>query len=154
MSIIAYFSDRFYYYTEEIPLQNEIIAGVMKYENAIDMWEIENNADLVMINAYEVLNNIRPTVPTTVYLGGLHEKRQKTDLPEDLMEFLKNSERVAYVNLNSAIQHYPARFEKLLKSLEKANLDVIWNLNDVYINTTTRVYQGFDLDHESILGES
>lgn len=144
---------RFYYYTEEIPLQNEIIASVMKYENSPDMWEIENNADLLLINAYEMLNNIRPTVPTTVYLGGLHEKRQKTDLPQDLKEFLKKSEKVVYISLNSAIQQSQARFEKLLKALEKANVDIIWNLHDGYINTTSRIYQGFDLDQESILGE-
>lgn len=125
----------------------------MKYENSPDMWEIESNADLVLINAYEVLNNIRPTVPTTVYLGGLHEKTQKTNLPEDLKEFLKKSERVVYVNLNGAIQHSQNRFEKLLRALEKANVDIIWNLNDGFFNTTARVYQGFDLDQESILGK-
>jgi cation transport regulator ChaB len=155
VTVIAYFlPNRFYYYTEEIPLQNEIIASVMKYEKTPDMWEIENNADLLLINSYEILNNIRPTVPSTVYLGGLHEKHQKTDLPEDLREFLKKSEKVVYVNLNSAIQQSQVRFEKLLKALEKTNVDIIWNSHDTFINTTSRVYQGFDLDQESILGES
>lgn len=155
MIAIVYFiiSYRFYYYTEEIPLQNEIIKSVMKYEKTPDMWEIESNADLLLINAYEVLNNIRPTVPTTVYLGGLHEKHQKTDLPEDLKQFLKKSDKVVYINLNSAIKQSQTRFEKLLKALEKAKVDIIWNLHDDYINTTNRIYQAYNLDQESILGE-
>lgn len=126
----------------------------MKYENTPDMWDIESNADLLLINAYEVLNNIRPSVPTTVYLGGLHEKIQKTELSEDLEHFLKKSEFAVYVNLNGAIHHNSARFEKLLKALENAHVDIIWNLSDDYVNTTARIYQGFDLDQESILGES
>lgn len=125
----------------------------MKYENPVDMWQLENNADLVLINAYEVLNNIRPTVPTTIYLGGLHEKQSKTELTEDLKEFLKKSERVVYVNLNGAIQQNQARFEKLLKALEKANVDIIWNSSGDYVNSTARIYHSSDLDQESILGE-
>lgn len=127
----------------------------MKYENIPppDMWEIESNADLLLINAYEVLNNIRPSVPTTVYLGGLHEKLQKTELPSDLEQFLKKSEYAVYVNVNSAIQQNSGRFEKLLKALENAHVDIIWNLSDDYINTTSRIYQAFDLDQEAILGE-
>lgn len=125
----------------------------MKYEESPDMWEIESDADLLLINAYEVLNNIRASVPTTVYLGGLHEKLRKTEMPQDLEEFLKKSESAVFVNVNGAIHHNPARFEKLLRALENAHVDIIWNLSDDYINTTARIYQGFDLDQESILGE-
>jgi glucuronosyltransferase len=125
----------------------------MKYENSPDMWEIESNADLLLINSYEALNNIRPSVPTTVYLGGLHEKIHKNEMPVDLEEFLKKSNFAVYVNVNQAIHQNQARFEKLLKALENAQVDVIWNLSGDYINTTARIYQGFDLDQESILGE-
>lgn len=126
----------------------------MKYENTPDMWEIESAADLLLINAYEVLNNIRASVPTTVYLGGLHEQHHKTEMPQDLEEFLKKSESAVFVNVNGAIHQNPARFEKLLRALENAHVDIVWNLSDDYINTTARIYQGFDLDQESILGES
>lgn len=125
----------------------------MEYEKEVDMWEIESNADLLLINSYEALNNIRPSVPTTVYLGGLHQK-SKTELSPQLEEFLKDSKKSAvYVNLNNAIYHNPLRLEKILRALERADVDIIWNLNDDYINTTARIYQGFNLDQESILGE-
>lgn len=122
-------------------------------ETAPDMWEIESNADLLLINSYEILNNIRPSVPTTVYLGGIHQKLEKTQLPASLTQFLDDSERVVYVNLNTAIQQDPVRFEKLLKALEKSNVDIVWSLDDDYVNSSARIYQGFNIDQESLLGE-
>ena len=135
-------------------MQNDIIQNVMNYENeAVDMWEIESNADLLLINSYEVLNNIRPSVPTTVYLGGIHQSK-RTELSHELREFLKKSECAVYVNLNGFIHYNPMRLEKLLTALEKANVDIIWNLNDGdYINSTARIYQTSEMDQESILGE-
>lgn len=124
-------------------------------ENAPDMWEIESSADLLLINSYEVLNNIRPSVPTTVYLGGIHQKSEseRSELPPSLTEFLEESKYVVYVNLNSAIQQDTARLDKFLAALENLNVDIVWNLNEGYVNTTARLYQGFNLDQESILGE-
>lgn len=144
---------RFYYYTEEIPLQNEIIKNVVNDENAPDMWEIESNADLLLINSYEILSNIRPSVPTTIYLGGIHQKLEKTPMSPSLSQFLDDSERVVYVNLNSAIQQDPIRIEKLLNALENSNVDIVWSISDDYVNTSARHYQGFDIDQESILGK-
>lgn len=144
---------RFYYYTQEIPLQNEIIKNVLNDENAPDMWDIESSADLLLINSYEILNNIRPSVPTTIYLGGIHQKVENSPLSSSLTQFLDDSERVVYVNLNSAIQQDPIRFEKLLSALEKSNVDIVWSLDDDYVNSTARLYQGFNIDQESILGE-
>jgi hypothetical protein len=144
---------RFYYYSEEILLQNEIIRNVLNDENAPDMWEIESNADLLLINAYETLNNIRPSVPTTVYLGGIHQKLEKVPLSAQLTEFLDDSERVVYVNLNSAIQQDSERFEKLLKALEKTQVDIVWSLDGDYVNSSARIFQGFNFDQESLLGE-
>lgn len=117
------------------------------------MWEIESNADLLLINSYEVLNNIRPSVPTTVYLGGIHQKREKTELAPSLTQFMDDAESVVYVNLNSAIQQDSARYQKLMTALESANVDIIWNISDDYINSTARIYQGTNLDHDSILGK-
>lgn len=150
---MAFNFHRFYYYTEEIPLQNEIIKNVLNDENAPDMWAIESSADLLLINSYEVLNNIRPTVPTTVYLGGIHQKLETSPMSTSLAEFLEDSERVVYVNLNSAIQQDTIRFEKLLKTLEKFNVDIVWSLDGDYVNSSARLYQGFSIDQESILGE-
>lgn len=117
------------------------------------MWEIESNADLLLINSYEVLNNIRPTVPTTVYLGGIHQKTERLPLSPSITQFLENSENVVYVNLNSAIHHYSLRFQKLLTVLENANVDIIWNSHGDFINTSARIYQDNELDQESILGK-
>lgn len=117
------------------------------------MWEIESNADLLLINSYEVLNNIRPSAPTTVYLGGIHRKSEAAALSPSLMQFLDDSEQVVYVNLNSAIHQYPLRFKKLLAALENANIDVVWNLIDDNVNTSARIFQGSNLDQESVLGE-
>lgn len=117
------------------------------------MWEIESGADLLLINAYEVLNNIRPSVPTTVYLGGIHHKLEKAPLPQSLAQFLDDAENVVYVNLNNAIQQDAARYQKLLTALERADVDIVWNANEDYVNTTSRIYQGMNFDHESILGE-
>lgn len=122
-------------------------------DSAPDMWEIESNADLLLINSYEILNNIRPSVPTTVYLGGIHQKHEKSALSASLTQFLDDSERVVYVNLNTAIQQDPIRFEKLLKALEKSNVDIVWSLDDDYVNSSARIYQGFNIDQESLLGE-
>lgn len=144
---------RFYYFTEEIPLQNEIIKSVLNDANAPDMWEIESNADLLLINSYEALNNIRASTPTTVYLGGIHRKSEAAALSLSLTQFLDDSEQVVYVNLNSAIHQYPLRFKKLLTALENANVDVVWNLVDDHVNTSARIFQGTNLDQESILGE-
>lgn len=117
------------------------------------MWAIESKADLLLINSYEILNNIRPSVPTTIYLGGIHSRSEKTPLSASLTQFLNDAERVVYVNLNSAMQQDATRYQKLLTALEKANADVVWNLSDDYINTTARIYQGSGFDHESVLGE-
>lgn len=148
--LCSYFS-RFYYYSEEIPLQNEIIKNVLGDVRAPDMWDIESNADLLLINSYEVLSNIRPTVPTTVYLGGIHQKIERNSLSPSIAHFLDNSENVVYVNLNNAV--HPLRFRKLLAVLENANVDIIWNSQEEFLNTTARIYQGTDLDQESILGK-
>lgn len=143
----------FYYYNEEIPLQNEIIRNLLGDENVPDMWEIESNADLLLINSYELLNNIRPTVPTTVYLGGIHRKTVTAPLSTAVTQFLDESEHAVFVNLNSAINQNSDRFQKLLKSLENANVDVVWNVHEHFINTSSRIFQATNLDQESVLGE-
>jgi hypothetical protein len=128
----------------------------MQYKyGEVDMWKIESNADLLLINSYEVLNNIRPSVPTTIYLGGLHKNRN-TDLSirYGIDKFLENSNGAVYVNLNTGwLRHNSMRLQKLLHALESLNIDIIWNADDELINSTHKVYQGFDLDQESILGE-
>lgn len=143
----------FYYFTEEIVLQNGIIKNVLNDDQAApDMWEIESNADLLLINSYEVLNNIRPSVPTTVYLGGIHRKTETPHLSSSLAQFLDDSEQVVYVNLYNVMQN-PLRLMKLLNALEAANVDVIWRTNDDFVNISGRNFQGSNFEQESILGE-
>ena len=118
------------------------------------MWEIESNADLLLINSYEVLNNIRPSVPTTVYLGGIHQQFEPAPLPSSLTRFMSESKRVIYVNLNNAIHQYPLGFKRLLTALENANVDIVFKTNEEIVNTTARIFQGVNFDQESVLGES
>lgn len=117
-----------------------------------DMWEIETNADLLLINSYEILNNIRPTVPTTVYLGGIHQKLHRSPISSSLAQFLDESRSIVYVNLNNAIQE-PSRLQKLLSALENAQLDIVWNSRAADVNTTARIFHCSDVDQENVLGE-
>ena len=141
---------RFYYYTEEIPLQNEIIRNVLGESEIPDLWQIESNADLLLINSYEALGTVRPTNPTTIYLGGIHQKKE--ELVQDLKQFLDESNKVVYVNLNFGIHYFPSRLTKLLETLKQLNVDVVWNNNGEVINTSSRIFQGADLQQEAILG--
>lgn len=119
-----------------------------------DLWEIECNADLLLINSYEVLGNVRPSVPTTVYLGGIHQQINSRTMSPSLKQFIDESENIIYVNLNYGIHYYPQRLEKILYALESTNADVIWNWSSgIMINTSARIYQGSDLEQENILGE-
>lgn len=133
-------------------MQNEIIKNLLADNNAPDMWQIESNADLLLINSYEILNNIRPSVPTTVYLGGIHQKAELTQLPPSLLQFLDDSENVVYINLHSAIHQYALDFKKLLAALENVNVDIVLRTNE-FVNTSVRIYQGMTFDQESVLGE-
>lgn len=145
---------RFYYYTEEIPKQN-LIASENFGAQIPNLLEIEQSADLLLINSYQALGNVRPVGPTTIYLGGIHRKLSVSDdgLREDLALFLDQSdEPIVYVNLdlNPVFDHY--RLEKIVKSLESLQATVVWNWNEgQFINTSTRIYQSFNLPQEEIL---
>lgn len=117
------------------------------------MWDIESNADLLLINSYEILNNIRPSGPTTVYLGGIHQKSEAAALPTKLSRFLNDSEKVVYINLHSAVHQNRLGFKKLLAALENFNFDVVLRSNEELVNSTTRIYQGTNFDQESVLGK-
>lgn len=144
---------RFYYYTEEIPLQNAI-ANQNFGAQIPDLFEIERQADLLLINSYQALGNVRPVGPTTVYLGGIHRKPNVGDaLPEDLQHFLEHSpEPIVYINLDldAVVDHY--RLEKIVRALESLGATIVWNWNQgQFVNTTTRIYQSYDLPQEEIL---
>lgn len=132
-----------------------MIRKVLDTDEAPDMWKIESNTDLLLVNSYEALGNVRPSGPTTVFLGGIHKKNKKTSqLSASLRQFLDDSEKVVYVNLNYGIHQYSSRLEKLMKALEEAKVDIVWNWgNGDLVNSTTRIYQGSDLDQEDLLGE-
>lgn len=146
---------RFYYYTEEIPLQNAI-ANRNFGAHIPDLFEIESQADLLLINAYQALGNVRPVGPTTLYLGGIHRKpitNLAAALPEDLQHFLEHSpEPVVYINLDldAVGDHY--RLEKIVRALENLGATIVWSWNQgQFLNTTTRIYQAYDLPQEEIL---
>lgn len=147
---------RFYYYTEEVPLQNAI-ANKNFGAQLPDLFEIERQADLLLINAYQALGNVRPVGPTTLYLGGIHHKSAADlatgGLSEDLQYFLEHSpEPIVYINLDldAVADHY--RLEKIVRALESLGATIVWNWNQgQFVNTTTRIYQSYDLPQEDIL---
>lgn len=123
------------------------------------MFEIERQADLLLINAYQALGNVRPVGPTTLYLGGIHHKSAADlaagGLSEDLQYFLEHSpEPIVYINLDldAVADHY--RLEKIVRALESLGATIVWNWNQgQFVNTTTRIYQSYDLPQEDILGK-
>ncbi|XP_053692065.1 UDP-glycosyltransferase UGT5-like [Sabethes cyaneus] len=142
---------RFYYYAREIPKQNMIASAIFGPE-VPDLFEIERQADLLLINCYQALGNVRPVGPTTVYLGGIHQNHNVAEeMPYDLYQFLEQSpEPIVYVNLDPAADEW--RQDKIVKALEKLDATVVWNWNSgQFINTTSRIYQSFNLQQEQIL---
>ncbi|KFB36996.1 AGAP002783-PA-like protein [Anopheles sinensis] len=142
---------RFYYYTEEIPAQNAIAKSNFG-EQISDLRQIEQNADLLLINAFQLLGNVRPVGPTTVHLGGIHQRRVAEPLPEDLALFLSHSDGpVVYVNL--AVTSAGARLDKIVKTLERLDLASVWALNEdsELINSTGRIYQSYSVPQEAVL---
>uniref|UniRef100_A0A182VRV1 UDP-glycosyltransferases domain-containing protein n=1 Tax=Anopheles minimus TaxID=112268 RepID=A0A182VRV1_9DIPT len=149
---------RFYYYTEEIPAQN-LIARNNFGDQISDLRQIEQNADLLLVNAYQQLGNVRPVGPTTVHLGGIHQRglRARVQLPEDLNLFLAQSdEPVVYVNLGASLGGIAgrSRIERIAKTLEQLDLASVWALDDVMdlVNSTGRIYQSHNLPQEAVLG--
>ncbi|XP_049284423.1 UDP-glucosyltransferase 2-like [Anopheles funestus] len=148
---------RFYYYTEEIPAQN-LIAQNNFGEQISDLRQIEQNADLLLINAHQQLGNVRPVGPTTIHLGGIHQSRTTigAELPEDLNLFLSQSvEPVVYVNLGSSLGGIAGRYriEKIAKALEQLDLASVWALDDDMdlINSTGHIYQSHNVPQEAVL---
>lgn len=146
------------YYTKELPRQN-ILARKYFGEDLPDLWDLEAAADLLLINSYPMLGNVRPIGPTTVYLGGIHSNFVD-EIPGDLSLFMETSiNGVVYVNVGGhSMQCISGRYlEMLLYAVEKLNLDLIVNCDvsssiGSTINTTTRVYHAADIYQEDILG--
>lgn len=118
------------------------------------MWEIESNADLLLVNSYEALGNVRPSVSTTVHLGGIHKKTELAPLSSSLKQFMDESKKIIYVNLNYGVHYYSSRLEKMISALETSGYDIVWNWGEGnFINTTARIYQSSELGQEEVLGE-
>lgn len=144
---------RIYYYTEEIHKQN-VIATENFGTEIPDLFEIERKADLLLINSYQALGNVRPVGPTTIYLGGIHRKlKLGDDTHEDLIHFLDEAhEPVVYVNLDldPLVDHY--RLDKIIKALEQLKVTIVWNWNQgQFVNSSARIYQSYSLPQEEIL---
>ncbi|XP_055635124.1 UDP-glucosyltransferase 2-like [Toxorhynchites rutilus septentrionalis] len=144
---------RFYYYTEEIPKQN-LIASENFGCGIPDVFEIERKADLLLINSYQALGNVRPIGPTTIYLGGIHRKQTTGDeMSEDLALFLSQSEEpIVFVNLDLDPNTDYYRLEKIVKALEDLGATIIWNWNQgQFVNSSAKIYQSYNLPQEDIL---
>lgn len=154
MFLFCYY--RYSYFSYEIPQQNALAQQYFG-ANLPDLWEIENNADLLLINSYQELVNIRPSVPTTIHLGGIHTNPQEI-LPTHLSDFIESSVNgVVFVNLGISNSQYcitQRRLETLLYAINKLKLDIVWNCdNDLMVNSTVKIYHAHDMYQEDILGE-
>lgn len=173
-STIFTLKSRYLYFTEELPKQDEIVKKFFGASTP-SIWEIESNADLLLVNSYLTLGNARPVGPTTIHMGGIHAMLEAEDksLPWHLQHFLESqininnngvaasgagTNMVAYINLGAMLTRAfveSHRMEKLVKILEKSSFDVVINTNgiddDYAINTTTRIYLGSDFQQESLL---
>jgi glucuronosyltransferase len=119
------------------------------------LWEIENKADLLLINSYQALGNVRATVPTTIYLGGIHQATPKS-LPNNLQVFVaQSSNPLVYVNVDTSICINSYRLTKLLNAIEFLDIDVIWKWNGGnMVNSSARIYQlTDDVSEDDILGK-
>jgi hypothetical protein len=120
-----------------------------------DLWDIESRADLLLINSYQALGNIRATVPSTVYLGGLH-KTSPQPVPESLNRFLAQASRLVYVNVDANICLNSYRLTKLLSAIELLDADIVWKWNgggDV-VNSSARIhYLTGDTSEIDVLGK-
>lgn len=144
---------RLYYYTDEIPKQNAI-ASANFGPNLPNLIEIEQSADLLLINTYQALGNVRPVGPTTIHLGGIHRKLTLGDeMSEDLALFLEHSqEPIVYVNIDLDPVVDRHRLEKIIKALESIHATIVWNWNEgQLVNTSAQIYQSYNLPQEDIL---
>lgn len=152
-SVVFTFWYRYLYFSTELPLQNELSRRYFGDEIP-DLWDIETNADLLLINSYQSLGNIRPHVPSTVYLGGIHAS-PLGKLPKDLSLFLDSSITGAvYINVGTSQTECMSerRFDKILSTAEQLKLDIVWNCDiPKPVNSTIRVYYAPDKYQEDIL---
>lgn len=71
---------RKYFFFEYLPVLNRI---AQKYFNikTKNIWELQNNVDLILANTNPVFHIPKPHVPNYIEIGGLHE-REKKPLPQ------------------------------------------------------------------------
>lgn len=171
-STIFTLKSRYLYFNEELPKQDEIVKNFFGPDTP-SIWEIESNADLLLVNCYQALGNARPVGPTTIHMGGIHAiamDDSEKSLPWHLQHFLEgepigtttgasgNNNNVAYINLGAMLTRAffeSHRMEKLMKILEKSSFDVVLNMNGIddgfALNTTTKIYLGSDFEQEILL---
>ena len=114
-----------------------------------DLWEIECNADLLLINSYEVLGNVRPSVPTTVYLGGIHQQTNDRTMSPSLKQFIDESENIIYVNIFRTACIIPVG--SIAKHVQKAIMVTLINLvNLVHVPRQTETLQE-DVTYQNLL---
>ncbi|XP_055901886.1 UDP-glucosyltransferase 2-like [Eupeodes corollae] len=91
-STIFTLKSRYLYFNEELPKQDEIVKKFFG-PGTPSIWEIESNADLLLVNCYQALGNARPVGPTTIHMGGIHAIEDKS-LPWHLQHFLESQANI------------------------------------------------------------
>lgn len=81
-------SYRYFYFNEMLPMFDESARKVFG-ENTRSVNDIEKEADMLFLNTHPLLGDIRPTVPSIIYMGNMHMHPRKP-LPEVSTIFLIN----------------------------------------------------------------
>lgn len=66
---------------------------------------MEKNLSAILLNSHAPLTTTRPTVPGMIFVGGMHIKKIPDPLPEDIKQFIENSNHgVIYFSLGSNVK--------------------------------------------------
>lgn len=126
-SLIQHAVDEFFYF----PGQNRILKK--HFTNPPDIYDLNRNVSLILLNSHESLNQAVPLVPNLIEIGGFHVRPPKA-LPKDLQEYLDNAkEGVVYFSLGSNLRSKNLPAEKrdaILKAFSKLKEKVLWKWED------------------------
>lgn len=96
--------------------------------------QMEKNLSAVLLNSHAPLTSTRPTVPGMVFIGGMHIKQVPDPLPEDIKQFIENSEHgVIYFSLGSNVKssEMPKESRQIfLDVFSELKQRVIWKFED------------------------
>ncbi|XP_068623989.1 UDP-glucosyltransferase 2-like [Battus philenor] len=95
--------------------------------------ELSNNVSLLLLNVHPIWDNNRPVPPNIVYMGGVHQNKEK-ELPQAIQLYLDSSENgVIYVSFGTNIKTSTIPSEKihvLSKVFSQLPYDVLLKWDD------------------------